>query len=106
VYFPDKVDYYAGKNITEIGLSSGKFSTYMMLGIPAVTSENITYKELNEKYDFGYTVSIADEIPEALRNIKRDLNKKSAGSRKLYEEVLDPVSRIDELVRNIEEFYN
>ena len=32
-YFPNNLDIFAGKNLEAIGLSSGKFSSYMMLGI-------------------------------------------------------------------------
>lgn len=105
LYFPDSIDYYAGKNIEEIGLSSGKFSTYMMLGIPTVTTSNGIYKELNKKYNFGCTIDNTGEIPEALRSIKNDYDKKVKGCCEIFSKVLDPESGTDDLMNNIEEYY-
>jgi hypothetical protein len=53
-YYPNRrVSLYTGKNIEHIGLSSGKFSTFMMLGIPTITSKCETYSELNSTFCFG-----------------------------------------------------
>ena len=105
LYFPNDVDFFAGKNIIEIGLSSGKFSTYMMLGIPTITTSNDIYKELNKTYNFGDTINDVSEISEALDEIKKDYDQKVIGCKKVYEKVLDPVSGIEKLVNQIEEFY-
>jgi hypothetical protein len=101
-YFPNTVDVFAGKNLQVIGLSSGKFSTYMMLGIPTITTSNIIYKELNKEYNFGETINTVTEIPNALNKIHLDYDQKSEGCRSLYKNVLDPVSRIENLINEIE----
>lgn len=101
-YFPNTTDVYAGRNIREIGLSSGKFSTYMMLGLPTVTTSNAIYKKFNEIYNFGDTISKSEEIPESLKLIMRDYKKKSEGCRNLYNNELNPVSKFEKFFDYIE----
>lgn len=101
-YFPNTNDIFAGKNLQMIGLSSGKFSTYMMLGIPAITTSNEIYKELNDEYNFGEIIGTMSEIPEAIKKIGTDYKNKSEGCMKLYKKVLDPEERIENLINEIE----
>lgn len=101
-YVPNTLDIFAGKNLEAIGLSSGKFSTYMMLGIPTVATSSITYDELNIEYNFGEVVKKIDEIPNALKKIEKDYEVKAAGCLKLYNEILKPDDRIENLLNEIE----
>ncbi|MEO6694998.1 MAG: hypothetical protein ABIY50_02260 [Ignavibacteria bacterium] len=101
-YFPNTVDVFAGKNIEEIGLSSGKFSTYMMLGIPTVTTSNYIYKELNNKYQFGETINTMDELPAALININKNYHEKVNACKALFKNQLEPESRIGNLINYID----
>ncbi|MDQ3020511.1 MAG: hypothetical protein M3R36_08075 [Bacteroidota bacterium] len=101
-YFPNNIDIFAGKNIQEIGLASGKFSTYMMIGLPTITTANSMYPELNLKYCFGETIQNVSEIPEALIKILNDYENKILGCKALYENVLNPVSGINSLMDYIE----
>lgn len=102
-YFPDDNDIFAGKNIKEIGLSSGKFSTYMMLGIPTVTTSNSMYRELNDQYNFGEVIENTGEIPAALISIKNNYAQKSAGCNAMYESELNPEKKLQTLMNYIEE---
>lgn len=101
-YFPNNLDIFAGKNLEAIGLSSGKFSTYMMLGIPTITTNHYTYKILNNKYGYGEIINNISELPNALRKIRQDLAAKSESCRMLYDNVLNPDLRIDDLINKIE----
>ncbi|MBS1517266.1 MAG: hypothetical protein JSS91_04190 [Bacteroidetes bacterium] len=101
-YFPNNLDIFAGKNLEAIGLSSGKFSTYMMLGIPTVTTNHFTYRLLNNKYKYGEIINSIKEIPGALVKIKNTLKEKSESCKKLYDEVLDPDKLLDEVINKIE----
>lgn len=103
-YYPNTIDIFAGKNILEIGLSSGKFSTYMMLGIPSITTSNSMFKELNERFNFGATIVEPSEIPEALSNIKKDYTNKVIGCKEIYDTILDPENKMEELMNVIENF--
>lgn len=102
-YFPNPLDIFAGRNIQEIGLSSGKFSTYMMLGMPAVTTRHSTYEELNAEYNFGSIIRTQDDIPDALQKISDDFENMRADCYRLYEEVLDPADKIKALVDYIDD---
>ncbi|MBK6537782.1 MAG: hypothetical protein IPG09_08405 [Ignavibacteria bacterium] len=102
-YFPNNVDIFAGKNIQEIGLSSGKFSTYMMIGLPTITTPNTIYKELNNKYNFGQTIEKPDDIPSACEKILSDYEIKSENCKELYAKELNPVSKINQLMNYIED---
>lgn len=103
-YFPFyTLDVFAGKNIEEIGLSSGKFSTYMMLGIPTITTSNLIYKELNDKYHFGEIIETMNDLPRALNNINNDYDAKAKACKTLFKEELEPESRINNLMSYIEQ---
>ena len=104
IYIPNTIDFFAGRNISEIGLSSGKFSTYMMLGLPTVTTSNSIYKELNGVYNFGETINNIEEIPAKLTEIKNNYDQKKNGCRDIFEKELDPLAKIDLLMDQIEEY--
>lgn len=101
-YFPNPLDIFAGKNIQVIGLSSGKFSTYMMLGLPTVTTIHKTYTELNEQYEFGAMIETARDIKQALSYINCKYDYMHENCLRLYAEVLDPTQKIEELADYIE----
>lgn len=100
-YFCNSADIFAGKNLQEIGLSSGKFSTYMMLGIPTITTSNIVYQELNKEFNFGETINEMTEIPQAINKIHNDYVNKSRGCKLLYEKILNPVLKIENLINEL-----
>ena len=92
LYYPNFDNPYYGKNMMEIGLSSGKFSIYMMLGLPTIVTPCEVYEELMKKYNFGgllvdinnignlmlannYSNEIVDELYEKVLNPKFSLNK-------------------------------
>lgn len=104
-YVPREGNIFAGKNLSVIGLSSGKFSTYMMLGIPAITTDNIPYKELNKKYKFGEVVDSISMIPGALKKIRERYTEYQQGCKKLYNEVLNPEDKINEFIKYVDTIY-
>ena len=78
LYIPERNKAYIGDNIYNIGLSSGKFSTYMRSQLPTIASDLPTYNELNKQYNFGYTINSLSEFSEVLKNIGNlDLKKKN-----------------------------
>ncbi|MBP9192726.1 MAG: hypothetical protein KBF96_09265, partial [Ignavibacteria bacterium] len=105
VYFPNYEDSFSGKNVEEIGLSSGKFSTYIMLGKPTITTSNKIYNYLNEKYNYGYIIDTAEDIKEGIVNIKSEYDMKVSGCKKLFKEVLDPEMKINNLLKEIGSYY-
>ncbi|MEO8447651.1 MAG: hypothetical protein ABI528_09160, partial [bacterium] len=82
-----------------------KFSSYMMLGKPTVTTSNTIYKQLNEKYNFGEVINTMAELPEALNKIKENYETKVNGCRELFNNELDPELKIDNLFSEINNYY-
>jgi hypothetical protein len=79
---------YLGRNITTIGLSSGKFSSYMKYGLPTVSFRQETYRRLLHQYRFGEDVDDFHDIPSALARIMREYDTYSEQARKLFQEKL------------------
>lgn len=104
VYFPDYEDSFSGKNVGEIGLSSGKFSTYIMLGKPTITSSNKIYNYLNEKYNFGYIIDSADEIKKGIKEINAEYESKVEGCNNLYKEILEPETKINNFMEKVNSY--
>ena len=101
-YFPNNLDIFAGKNLEAIGLSSGKFSSYMMLGIPTITTNHFIYRFLNNKYKFGEIINTISELPDALNKVRTGIKEKSESCKRLYDEVLNPEMKIELLIDRIE----
>jgi len=100
LYFPDQnVGAHFGKNIEFMGYSSGKFSLMSMLGIPIVCSANNSFLRLKQSYDFGIVINSISEIDKALDSIYSDYDRYSSESRRMYEEILCPESKYEELSR-------
>lgn len=74
LYYPNNQNPYYGKNMREIGLSSGKFSTYMMLGLPTIVTPCDIYDRLNKEYLFGYIVNENESLEKALSNCHKNIN--------------------------------
>lgn len=98
-YKSQQDSFWNGKNLIDIGLSSGKFSTYMMLDIPTVVTNTGIYNELNQQYNFGAVISNAEEFIDVLKsNILLKVPKNNC--KKLYNEQLFPENRIKSYVDN------
>jgi hypothetical protein len=96
LYYPNNQNPYYGKNMKEIGLSSGKFSMYMMLGLPTIVTDCEIFGKLIKKYRFGAVIKSIDQ----LKNISEDdFSKKEALS--LYNDLLDPEKGIIDFLRII-----
>ncbi|MBE6312308.1 MAG: glycosyltransferase family 4 protein [Bacteroidales bacterium] len=85
LYYPNFDNPYYGKNMQEIGLSSGKFSMYMMLGLPTIVTACKTYNELIKKYKFG---AVIEEVKE-LKDVMNKAYSKEVAER-MYKSVLVP----------------
>lgn len=89
---------YLGKNIMNIGLSSGKFSLYMMLGLPVIATKCDAYEELLKKYDFGFLVEKMEDIPSKLPLLMDGYALRSESCRNLYSNYLNPEKSISDFV--------
>ena len=85
------------ENTSIMGLSSGKFATYMMLGMPAITLNHGLFANLNSEYGFGYVMNDPTELPLALEHIQANYEQCSAGALRLYRERLCPTEGVKRL---------
>ncbi|MFC1843872.1 hypothetical protein ACFLZ5_03700 [Thermodesulfobacteriota bacterium] len=103
LYFPHECDsIYTGNNIKYLGLSSGKFSTHMMLGMPTITTYNTTFADLNTKYSFGKCIKKIEELPKAIEEICLNYPYYQKNCIRLYSEILDPVKTFNKLLLFLE----
>jgi len=95
LYFPNHENPYYGKNMKEIGLSSGKFSTYMMLGLPTIVTSCSIFNQLINIYDFGIVINNIQELYEQMKGAT--LSKRAPAT--LFKELLDPWEGINNFTR-------
>lgn len=94
-YIPFTTDSpYDGKNFAEIGYSSSKFNTLMMLGIPTVTTVNNSFNDIKKQYDFGYIVKDFSEMGNALHYIDQHFEKNKKEAQSAYNNLLDPTENV------------
>ena len=98
LYYPNNENPYYGRNMKEIGLSSGKFSMYMMLGLPTIVTPCKVYEELIKKYRFGAVINDVSQLGEKLDEISNQKNE----SNLLYESILNPINQLNSFVKCIE----
>jgi hypothetical protein len=97
LYYPNNENPYYGKNMKEIGLSSGKFSTYMMLGIPTIVTPCDIYADLILKYPFGAVLQDINQIGTLLSETVFD----KQGAYQLYNEKLQPMDKLKKYIEII-----
>jgi hypothetical protein len=61
-YEPDYKSYHTGRNLTYLGMASGKISTYLRHGIPVILNKIGLYAEEARRYGFGRVVVAPEEI--------------------------------------------
>ena len=97
LYYPDiNIGPHFGKNIEFIGLSSGKFSLFAMLGIPIICSPNYSYIELFKQYKFGCVIEDLNKIPQSIKTIYEDYDFFSSECKRLYWDILEPSRKLNE----------
>ncbi|MBN1615001.1 MAG: hypothetical protein JW950_11095 [Deltaproteobacteria bacterium] len=79
---------YQGENIMNIGLSSGKFASYMKYGLPTVSLGQRTYRRLLGEYRFGCDIDTIGEIPDAIGRILASYDLHSREAKRLFAERL------------------
>ncbi len=90
LYYPNNENPYYGKNMLEIGLSSGKFAMYMMLGIPTIVTPCDIYNQLIKKFSFG---AVLEDISQ-IGTVMSTTGFSKGGALDLYNTSLDPANRL------------
>ena len=80
---------HTGKNIQNIGLASGKFSSYMKCGLPVISLGQQSYAQLLAEYAFGENLDSLDEMPAALSRVRSNLDIHQAEAWRIFREKLD-----------------
>lgn len=65
-YKPKEGSPYTGKNLSFIGLASGKIASYLRYGIPVITNQIGQYADLAVAHNFGVVVKGTSEINNVL----------------------------------------
>lgn len=89
---------FTKKNITEIGLASGKLNTYAMVGIPAITNHSTFLDALNSEYNFGELLRENELLYDKINLVMINWYEKSRGAKTYYDSILNPNDKIEEMV--------
>lgn len=97
LYEPDG-GIFTGNNIQEIGLSSGKFATYMAVGLPSLMHNCTTYQKITASYPIGLTLSNQKLGYYIQNNSLKSFKKTDCIT--FYKKVLDPEVNINSFLKN------
>jgi hypothetical protein len=86
-----------GKNISNIGLSSGKFSSYLACGKPVIVSSDPTYENLRKRYKFGEIYTDFNQIPLLITTILNNYQDYVNDAVKLFDIELNPEKKFEQL---------
>jgi len=89
-----------GKNIEEIGLSSGKMNAYLANSLPVVATKTKYLNELNNKYNFGILIDNISELPKALDELSFNYSEYSQNAFEFYNKVLRPSNYLSGIFKN------
>lgn len=78
-----------GKNISYVGLSSGKISNYLQQGVPIIASAMPSLVKLINRYDCGICVKHPCEIEEGIKKILSSYKVFQKNAIKCYQECFD-----------------
>jgi hypothetical protein len=102
LFRPIYTHWMSGKNIRQMGLSSGKFSTYISCGLPVICDSNQEqFSKLAEDYLAVQTITAPEEVASKLEKLSAIGDPNDMGCQKLFDDVLNPYnglkSYLDEL---------
>jgi glycosyltransferase involved in cell wall biosynthesis len=84
-----------GRNIRQIGLSSGKFSSYVSCGLPVICDDDQdVFRKLAAEYSVVQTISAPEEVASRLKTLSAMADKTETGCKTLFHERLDPCNGI------------
>jgi glycosyltransferase involved in cell wall biosynthesis len=89
-YSPNPEGWTTYQNIFNIGSASGKAAYAAMCGLPLVTSNLPTYRNVFATYHCGAAYEKLQDIPEILSALEADYAHHAKEARRYYDEQLDP----------------
>lgn len=91
-----------GRNIRQIGLSSGKFCNYVSCGLPVICDDTQDrFRELAARYPVIQTIAAPHDVPSKLMTLSGIGSETGAWCRKLFEDSLNPCDGIKNFLHTI-----
>jgi glycosyltransferase involved in cell wall biosynthesis len=95
LFRPIYTHWMSGRNIRQIGLSSGKFSTYIACGLPVICDgDQDVFCKLAKNYPIVQTISEPEETVSKLKVLSEIGDESEAWCNKLFKDVLDSYNGI------------
>lgn len=101
-YSPNPEGWTTMQNVFNIGAASGKAAYAAMCGLPLLTSDLPTYREVFASYDCGRVFRTLGDIPGILRDLASNRARLAAEARRYYAERLDPRRGLSEFRARLE----
>lgn len=96
LYEPDG-GIFTGHNIGDIGLSSGKFSSYMAASLPSLMFDCEMYREIVDTFNVGSIVSVSKNLSFHIKkNTLNEIQKTDCVD--FYHKILNPESHIQKFI--------
>ena len=92
---------YNGDNIRYVGLSSGTFSTYMKHGLPVISNNEQSHKDILLKHGCGIYIKEFSEIAGALQRIDSNYEAMRNSCFTFFEDVLSFDNHYEQLMSTI-----
>lgn len=102
-YFPSADQWHTFGNLETIGLASGKFSTFLMCGVPVLANQRTSLGDLVEQHQLGAAYDLPVTSMQSLNKIFAAQQTMSAAARKFYDQRLDPNQAINTFVKRLED---
>jgi hypothetical protein len=84
-----------GRNIRQMGLSSGKFCNYVSCGLPVICDRSQDqFRRLAEAYPVVQAISAPEEVPSRLKLLSEMKGETESWCKKLFHDVLSPLNGI------------
>lgn len=91
-----------GRNIRQMGLSSGKFCNYVSSGLPVICdSDQDQFRKLAANYPIVQTITTPEEVPSKLQVIAEMGDGSSGYCSQLFNDVLNPYNGIKRYLDNL-----
>lgn len=96
LFRPVYTDWMNGRNIRQMGLSSGKFCSYVSCGLPVICDRSQDrFRRLAEDYPVIQVISAPEEVPSRLKLLSEMKGETESWCRKLFHDVLSPLNGIE-----------
>jgi glycosyltransferase involved in cell wall biosynthesis len=101
-YVPQSGSAFTQRNVQTIGLSSGKLAYYLRAGLPVIVNRAASIAEVVDAQQIGVSVSSAQDIGSALRQVSNAYSAYSAAATRFFDQHLDFNRAFDEVLHRVD----